>query len=287
MEKNYNREILKHIKKITPFHPVAVQIIKLINNESFTNEELVNLIQIDPIITSKCITICNSPYIGLRSKVTSIEGALIILGWESIFKIVQNIGSASINFNNFKLWLHHVGVALLTKIIFLKLKEKNINSDFNYQTESNLYICGLIHDIGKIITYSFPDVHRFRVELYRLKYTNNINQIENKFYGTTSNTITQKILKLWNFPDLLINLIISQKTTNFSKLPIEIIQEKHILELANIFYDVFNLKSTVINFIISENILEQFQITDIDVKQMQYDYFKEMSNIGHLLNLQS
>ncbi len=284
MRQNNLISILQEIKNISPFPPISVKLLDLINEDDFNPKEISEIIKIDPIITSKCLNICNSPYLGLRQKITSVEDSIILLGWDNIFKLIQSISFSEVKFNDFRLWFHNISVAILTQIIYKKIKS-DININLSEKDVINLYTSGLVHDIGKLVIDSFLKEDCFLVEKLRLKKKLSTIQIEEKLYGITHNDISQKILTNWNFPDVLIDIIKQHRTTNFIDLPLTEIKVNHILELANMIYYIFNYNNRYIYKFIDPKILKQFKIEVMLLKEIRYEYINEFSKIDKLINI--
>ncbi len=275
--------ILQGVKNISPFPPVSVKLLDLMNENDFNPKEIAAIIKLDPIITGKCLNICNSPFIGLKQKINSVEDTIIFLGWDNVFKLVQTISFSKVKFNDFRLWFHNISIAILTQIVYEKIKDYNKNS-LNENDLINLYTVGLVHDIGKVIMTPFLEKDCFQVEKLRLKKRLSTIQIEKKLYGITHNDISQRILINWNFPNILVNIVKKHGIFEFEET-IEEINVNHILKLSNIMYYIFNYNNKYIHKFIHTSILKQFNIDVKILKKIRYKYINEFSKIDKLINI--
>jgi HD-like signal output (HDOD) protein len=107
----------------------------------------------DPAITAKALSIANSSFYGLREPATSAERAAIVLGTRVIRNIVlqasliQNYehiqSTPEVNIDD--LWRHSILTARLCRAVAERWSRP---SDLGPE---DLYTCGLLHDLGRII----------------------------------------------------------------------------------------------------------------------------------------
>ena len=131
---------------------ILVQINELVADQNSSAADVAAVIQIDVAIATKVLRLANSAYYGLRSKVTSVQHAIAMLG----FNIIKNLAITATVFENFQeggthphfdheaFWRHCVATGTLSRMLAdrIGLSRKEIEGAF---------ICGLLHDVGKII----------------------------------------------------------------------------------------------------------------------------------------
>ncbi|MBW2035128.1 MAG: HDOD domain-containing protein, partial [Deltaproteobacteria bacterium] len=111
----------------------------------------------DQVLTVRLLKLVNSSFYGFPQKISTVTGAIVLLGFDamrnlllttSIFDIFSNKnkkGQAKLE----RLWDHSLGCAVGAKVIGNYLR---------YEKIEELFVSGLLHDIGKIVEMLFlPD----------------------------------------------------------------------------------------------------------------------------------
>ncbi len=116
-------------------------------------DEVVDLIALDPSLTSKLLQICNSAYFGRELAVDSVSEAVSRVGYQAVYLLVAMInGSACFPVPSPKgvdagqLWRHSITTAFNTKFV-----GESVGADGNL-----LFTAGLLHDLGKVILGQDP-----------------------------------------------------------------------------------------------------------------------------------
>ena len=133
---------------------VLVKINGMINDLNVSADELGQVISKDPAVSTNILRIVNSAYNGLQVRVSSVTLAVSVMGFEmtkkvalkaAVFSVFASKSKALEHFDPLGFWKHSIftGVAART------LGESSPR--FSEHDPEDLYICGLLHDIGKII----------------------------------------------------------------------------------------------------------------------------------------
>jgi len=131
------------------FPSVGMKAVELTESESVTMEELSTLIQQDTGLTSKLLSIANSPYYRGDRKFDNIEDSLVRIGLRDTSNLILAISNKSLyedipgiigeRLND--LWEHSYATAVCARVIARKLEL--IYPD-------RMFAMGLMHDIGKL-----------------------------------------------------------------------------------------------------------------------------------------
>lgn len=158
MEKNVIKKKLETIKDLPTLPAIAMEVNRMLNEPDTTVGLIAETIENDQAIAVKVLKLINSAFYGVRSRVTNIHDAVVLLGFNSIRNIVLsvsvvkaflNAGTAA-GFNISEFWEHSIAVAISSKY----LSEKTNGCD-----PEECFAGGLLHDIGKIIiAHYFPDI---------------------------------------------------------------------------------------------------------------------------------
>ena len=167
--------------------------------ESLTAKGLGKIVSIDPSLAAKVLKLSNSAYYGLAQKVTTIDRAITLLGFNTIRKLALSLSVFKI-FTDQKelevdmegLWRHSLGCASAAKTL-----ARITNPGF----EEEAFLCGLIHDIGIIAMLStFPDEMKTTIRMMKeAKLVQ--NEAEKRIFGFTHQEAGAVLSNKWNFPE--------------------------------------------------------------------------------------
>jgi putative nucleotidyltransferase with HDIG domain len=186
--------------KVLPF--VARKLLETLGDENATIADLGEIIEKDQTISARVLKISNSALYGLRHEVTSINQAILILGFKTIRSIVISASTKSL-YKNFGMkekiiWEHSIGAGIGAKII-----SRGMGSDI----EEIAFVGGLMHDLGKVILNN-ETPEQFS-EVIMTIYNDGVDSIqaEEDMYGYNHAEIGAGVAEKWGFPEVLVNII--------------------------------------------------------------------------------
>ncbi len=125
---------------------LATRIMDIANDPNVDIDQIVKVIQTDPFLAGKLLTLINSSYFAMRQEVTSLRHAVVLLGLRPVGDLIF---SASVRMKVFNaesyrslmesLWVHSVGCAVAAEVI----------GQMRGMTKEPAFLGGLLHDIGK------------------------------------------------------------------------------------------------------------------------------------------
>lgn len=143
--------IRQHLKKVDvlPLSPALLpKLLPKLSDVDTNFDEVVEIIALDPSLTSKLLQICNSAYFGHESEVTSVAEAVSRVGYQAVYLLVAMINSSGCfpcpspkGIDAAKLWRHSLAAAFNTKFV-----AESAGLDGN-----TMFTAGLLHDLGKVI----------------------------------------------------------------------------------------------------------------------------------------
>lgn len=148
-----------------PAFPKSVQrILALTRDVTCSPKDLVQIIAKDPVVTVKVLRVVNSAYFGLSKKITSIDHAVVFLGFNTIKNLALSIAAISMlptnplaSFDGQRYLLHSLTCAGVARQLALGLPQVEANDCF---------IAGLLHDFGKVVIAQFmPEEFRRALEM--------------------------------------------------------------------------------------------------------------------------
>ena len=150
-----------------PAFPKSVQrILELTRDVNCTAKDLVQVIDKDPVVTVKILRVVNSAYYSLPKQITSINHALVYLGFNTIKNLALSIAAIGMlpkdnaaGFDGQQYLLHSLATASIAK----KLASRVDDAD-----PMDCFIAGLLHDFGKVVFAQFmPTDFRLALDISR------------------------------------------------------------------------------------------------------------------------
>ena len=193
------KKLLGGISSLPSLPSLYTQLTTLVQEDNFTNRQVVDLIEEDLAIAAQVMKLVNSAYCSLSRRLESLEEAVVYLGVDLLRQLVlaQHLfsscqGSKDCLVHYERLWSHSQKTALLSRGI----------AAFNGLSGRILdcaYLCGLLHDMGKVILYThLPEACREIDKVYRQG--KNWLESERSVLSTDHAMIGGYISSLWGMP---------------------------------------------------------------------------------------
>jgi HD-like signal output (HDOD) protein len=164
------------------------------------------LISLDPALTVKLLTFCNSASFGLSQKVDSVFAAIHLLGFRTIYRIVATTSARSLLVPPAKEevaeprqdpWSHAVLTAFAAQFVA---------EDVGIEP-STMFTAGLLHDLGRVILMRGFKLDYLRVEEEAGLDEKRLAEREAEAFGVTSAQVGGELLALWRFIPPIINAV--------------------------------------------------------------------------------
>lgn len=176
---------------IPPCPAFLTSVMREAKRPSASLDSLARLISRDAGIVGPLLKLANSPFVGLRSKVTSVFQAINVLGMQNTLNLVQNIalrqslGGGSQSFEKF--WER----SSLTAAIAEKIAAK-----FPTVSKDDAYITALFHDCGiPVLMMKFPDYRE--TVMAQCKLGKFICDVENDIFSTSHTVVGNMLTRSW------------------------------------------------------------------------------------------
>jgi putative nucleotidyltransferase with HDIG domain len=184
---------------------VYVKFQEVVKNPESAFKDFADVIGGDTSLTSRLLKIVNSPFYGFEGKIETIPHALYIVGTEELHDMVLATSVINVFKGYLKdlidmeaFWRHSIACALAAKEIAGYMEPAQ---------HENLYVAGLIHDIGSLVIYNkMPDISAGVLkESEKHKIPQHI--VEKKAFGYDHSVVGERILTSWNIPQRLIESV--------------------------------------------------------------------------------
>lgn len=132
---------------------VALKLLKLTGDLESPADQLVKVVETDPSITAKVLKTVNAAAYGFGRKISSVQHAIVLLGFEKIRTLSLEISlydqflsvQQTSRFDYTFFWQHCLSVASLSRAI-AEVK--------GHPNPEDVYVAGLLHDLGKMLLES-------------------------------------------------------------------------------------------------------------------------------------
>jgi len=184
---------------------IYLKLSEKIDRPETTNNELADLVKLEPGVASKLLTIVNSPFYGLAGTITTPANAISIIGRNDFKNLV--LGSSVVEvfrklpcqvFTLRRYWEHCLLVAICSKLLgrLWRLKEDR----------EQLFVAGLLHDIGKLmVAQVLPEQADQLAPAWQTSTEGGAGSSaeEQALLGFTHAEAGAALLKAWGLPGLL------------------------------------------------------------------------------------
>ncbi|RMD50512.1 MAG: HDOD domain-containing protein [Ignavibacteria bacterium] len=196
---------LSKIRNLPSIPTVVIEVTKVLENPRASAKDLSKIINQDQGLVAKVLTIANSPLYGLPRRVSTVEFAVVVLGFEQIKNLTYALtlmeAFKSVNskyWNKKKFWTHAFVVGMLSK---------KIADDLGYPKAGEALTAGLLHDLGiSVIQRYFVEEFEQICQLVEKEQMLFINA-EKRILGLTHEEIGQLLINKWNLPQTLADAI--------------------------------------------------------------------------------
>ncbi len=200
------KQKIQNIIQLVPFPAVAMEVVRLVDNPKTSAAKLGEVISQDQALAAKVLKVANSPFYGFPKQISTINFAIVVLGFETLKEIVLSVSLASSlaskldkDFDLEKFWRHSLLVGLMTK---------HLAKDLNYRVSGEAFIAGLLHDIGILVVAQYFKKEFQQIIQIGKRGEFSFEQIERRFLdNSTHYEIGSLLAEKWNFPDQLVEAI--------------------------------------------------------------------------------
>jgi putative nucleotidyltransferase with HDIG domain len=192
-----------------PAFPKSVQkILELTRDVNCTPKDLVQVIDKDPVVTVKILKVVNSAYYSLPKQITSINHAVVYLGFNTIKNLALSIAAIGMlpknnaaGFDIQQYLLHSLATAGIAKQLAASVDDAD---------PMDCFIAGLLHDFGKVVFAQFmPEEFRQALQISQRDGTS-LHLALRQAIGVDHAVVGAMLVEKWHFAPKLIETIENQ-----------------------------------------------------------------------------
>jgi putative nucleotidyltransferase with HDIG domain len=200
--------LINNLDELPTLPSVFFTVNKMLSDPRTSAIDIGNAISLDQVIASKILKLANSSFYGFTSRVNTIPHAVAVLGFSSTKNIVLttsvlstlNLKTKIKGFSLADFWKHSAAVGTIAKLI--------ANESYPQKREE-VFVAGLLHDIGKLIlAICAPD---FFAETLKLAISKGclFLEVEKEVVGISHPEIVAYINNKWNLPEEIAEVIVN------------------------------------------------------------------------------
>ena len=193
------KKMLREIKNLPTLPGIVAKLGKMAEDPDTTTEQMGRVISKDHILASKLLRLVNSAFYGFPQRISSLNSAIILLGFNVIKSLIISASIFEVmEAQDVELWEHSLGCAVVCNVLARHLGVKD---------PEEISTAGLIHDIGKVaIKMELPKEYEMITELSQEKQISRL-EAEREILGLDHAEVGSWLAKSWNLPNKLVEPI--------------------------------------------------------------------------------
>jgi len=267
------KQKIQNILQLIPFPAVAIEVVRLVDNPKTSAAKLGEVISQDQALAAKVLKVANSPFYGFPKQISTINFAIVVLGFETLKEIVLSVSLASSlankldkDFDLEKFWRHSLLVGITTK---------HLAKDLGYRVSGEAFTAGLLHDIGILVIAQYFEKEFKQIVQIGKRHEFTFEQIERRFLdNSTHYEIGSWLAERWNFPHQLVEAIAFHHQPHLAPknpiLPSLVYLAEYICFKA----EIFNIEYGNHDKSFDENLNTVLEILKLDVNFLNDGFFE-------------
>lgn len=215
--------VLGQLEELPTLPAVAIKVLEATGRDDASAKGVVSLISSDPALSTRILRLVHRADSGVRSDVTSIERAVVLLGFEAVrsavlaVSVFQTFASQASSaqpapadkegaktrgsFSREAFWTHSIAVASCAELLARQLSA-SWGKDARIEP-SEAFLCGLLHDVGKLaLDAALPKSFAKVIEASELL-RGNIADVERQIVGIDHMVVGKRLAEKWKLPNTI------------------------------------------------------------------------------------
>ncbi|MDH5600235.1 MAG: HDOD domain-containing protein [Gammaproteobacteria bacterium] len=221
------KERVKALHSLPPMPETAAQILKLRSLPEVKIEQIVNVVEKDPVLVAQIVSYANSAFFGQAGSVKSLKDAIFrVLGVDAVMNITLALSVGS----TFR--IPQTGVvgshAIWKSSIYTASLMQRFSMLMPWGERPNpgtAYLVGLLHDVGLLVLGHLFSSEYNDLNIFLEKNKDvSLFQAEKDVFGITHIEVGKMVMRMWNMPEELIEVASHYTDKNYSNEHVKYIQ---------------------------------------------------------------
>jgi HD-like signal output (HDOD) protein len=196
------KEKIQSIIQLPALPAVAMEVVDLVDNPKTSASKLGKVISTDQALTAKVLKIANSPFYGFPKRISTIDFAIIVLGFDALKEIIISISLISslqkksdTYLDARAFWDHSIATGVVAR---------RLARDLGYRVSGEVFVGALLHDMGISILHRYFNSEFKRIVGIARETDLSFLEAEESVLGVTHADVGGWLGERWNLPDHLI-----------------------------------------------------------------------------------
>lgn len=197
-----SESLKQYVQKITqlPTIPVVAQeVLKLVHDEKTSVAKLENIIENDPALSAKILSVSNSAFFGYKTTTQTVHSAILRIGFNTVRDVAFGVSLMTVfedkdkagAFDYQRVFNHSVTVGLIAQMM---------SRDLKMSFSEEIFVNGILHDLGYLILNKYFSDNYIRV-LEIFEQQGSLLQAEKTVMDFTHAEIGSWLAEKWNLPE--------------------------------------------------------------------------------------
>ncbi len=199
-------KILRSLVNLPPMPHIILKARDILSDPESSLKDLAKVIETDPAMVAKVLTLANSAYYGVSGMVSSIQHASVLLGQKTLGQMITISASSALLNKKLRgygiapdeMWRHSLACAFAAK----RIAEMS-----NEEIAEDAFIAGLLHDAGKIILDPYVLKHKQEFKQLDRQKERPLFVAEKSIIGFDHAEIMSRACRFWRFPEVQVTAI--------------------------------------------------------------------------------
>jgi HD-like signal output (HDOD) protein len=193
------KNLIKNPREIPTLPAIYYQIMEALNDPDETLEGIARVIEQDPSLTIRLLGLVNSPFFGFSNNISKLSQAIGAIGTIHLRELVlsttvisqfKNIPEKYATMESF--WTHGIACGLAAK---------ELSKTLSLGDPDELYVIGMIHDIGSLLIYKGASEKAALVLERCNDWGLNLINAEQEVLGFDHTQVGEALTQKWDLPE--------------------------------------------------------------------------------------
>lgn len=189
--------VFDHVNQLPTVPSVVQELIASFDKDDIDVSSLASKVSKDQVISAKVLRLANSAHFGSPRQISSVEDAVIVLGFDKLRTLVIASGIAGMAipipaFDKLHYWRYNLNVANTAKLL-AKMARQNAEIAFT---------SGLLHSIGQLLIHIAAPADAAAIEKLVANGASRTASEMNTF-GFSHSDVGAELARRWNFPTII------------------------------------------------------------------------------------